>query len=373
MAQMRATLRNGSDPKTKAPRWKDGDPSARLKNFRRQSAVALVAWCVKQGRARSNPLATVPKMDERIDRRRVRRPLTDDELARLLAVARERDREMGEGSTRAAWYTAAALAGLRRGDLERLTWAAVDLEGRTITIREGKAKRTDTLPVHPQLADELAKIRPGRMTPQALARARVFPRSVTSVTVRKDLDRAGIGPDAEGRVADLHALRATLGTTLARQGVAPQLAQRMMRHASYQTTLNHDTVLGLTDTAKAMDAVPAIGTVAAIDARKTGTDDADHAGGADESARNRPTPTRLIPRPNSEKRARISTTQRENGVRESGRGGGREQSEPVSGQRSTTLSNTLRENGAEGNRTLNFQLAKLALYQLSYRPGETPS
>lgn len=55
----------------------------------------------------------VPKQDEARDRRRVRRPLTDDEMTRLLAVARERGRD--------AWYLAAALAGLRKGDMQRLT------------------------------------------------------------------------------------------------------------------------------------------------------------------------------------------------------------------------------------------------------------
>jgi hypothetical protein len=39
--------------------------------------------------------------------------------------------------------------------------------------------------------------------------------------------------DDEGRVIDLHALRTTLGTQLARSGIAPQIAQRIMRHAEY--------------------------------------------------------------------------------------------------------------------------------------------
>lgn len=59
--------------------------------------------------------------------------------------------------------------------------------------------------------------------------------------------------DDEGRVIDLHALRTTLGTQLARVGVTPQVAQRIMRHGDYRTTLKHYTVLGLTDTAAAMD------------------------------------------------------------------------------------------------------------------------
>ena len=59
----------------------------------------------------------VPKQYETRDRRRIRRPLADVELAALLDVAREHGRE--------AWYLCAALAGLRRGDLRQLTWADV--------------------------------------------------------------------------------------------------------------------------------------------------------------------------------------------------------------------------------------------------------
>ena len=64
--------------------------------------------------------------------------------------------------------------------------------------------------------------------------------------------------DTEGRVIDLHAMRTTLGTNLARSRVAPQIAQRIMRHADYRTTLKHYTVLGLTDTAKAIEQLPTI-------------------------------------------------------------------------------------------------------------------
>jgi integrase len=244
-------------------------PSARTVNFARQAAVAFMSWAVKTGRTPSNPLRVVPKLDERKDRRRVRRPLTDGELTRLLAAAEARGRR--------AWYLAAALAGLRKGDLQRLTWADVDFEAGTITVGTGKAKRVDQIPLHPDLAEELRRLRAER---RATPKARVFPETVTDRTRLLDFLRAGIArevgvvdaegkpvmvgkrkrrqatrivaEDDEGRVIDLHALRTTLGTKLARAGVAPQIAQRIMRHGDYRTTLAHYTVLGLTDTAGAM-------------------------------------------------------------------------------------------------------------------------
>ena len=82
--------------------------------------------------------------------------------------------------------------------------------------------------------------------------------------------------DAEGRVIDLHALRTTLGTRLARAGVAPQIAQRIMRHSDYKTTLKHYTVLGLADGAAAVNAMPMISdsTAPTENLRATGTTDA---------------------------------------------------------------------------------------------------
>jgi len=265
--------------------------SARSVNFAREIAVALLSWCVNTGRAESNVLRVVPKLDASRDRRRVRRLLTDGELARLLQVA--------EPAGRKAWYLAAALAGLRRGDLGRLTWAAIDFDAQTVTIRHGKAKREDVIPLHDQLAEALKQRRAEMM---ALPTAKVFPEAVTNVTRQKDFLRAGLAreeivtdangepvmigkgkrrrartrivcEDDEGRVIDLHAMRTTRGTMLARQGIAPQVAQRIMRHADYRTTQKHYTVLGLTDTAAAMKQVPRIGSDRPAANAATGTYD----------------------------------------------------------------------------------------------------
>ena len=250
--------------------------SARTVNFARQIAVAFLAWAKRTGRVASNPLVVVPKLDERKDRRLIRRPLTDEEIANLMAVA--------DDAGRKAWYMAAAMAGLRKGDLQRLKWADINFKAGTITISDGKAKRVDVISMHEQLAEELMRL---RNECPALPLARVFPQTVTNMTRQKDFLRAGLAhrqiitdangepvmvgrgkwrhartrivtEDAEGRVIDLHALRTTLGTNLARAGVAPQVAMQIMRHSDYKTTLTHYTVLGLSDTSKAIDQLPRI-------------------------------------------------------------------------------------------------------------------
>ena len=235
--------------------------SARTINRTRAIVVAFVNWCVKTGRLESNPLGIVPKQDELRDRRRVRRALTDAELSRLLEVARPRGRE--------AWYLAAAFAGLRKGDLQRLVWADINFQESTITIRTGKAKRCDVLPMHPQLADALKR---HQQAHPALPTARVWSEAVTNLTRIKDFKRAGIAlVDSEGRFADLHGLRATLATNLARASVTPQVAQRILRHSDYRTTLKHYTLLGLTDTAAAIARIPTITPADCESLRATGT------------------------------------------------------------------------------------------------------
>jgi len=107
--------------------------------------------------------------------------LTGDELRWLLAVAEQRGRKL--------WYLAAVLAGLRKSELGKLRWTDIDLKQGSITVRNGKAKRIDMIPIHPQLAEQLRRWRDEAMaTPQA----KVFPQIVTDVTRRKDFLRAGI-------------------------------------------------------------------------------------------------------------------------------------------------------------------------------------
>jgi integrase len=56
----------------------------------RSAIVAFCNWCVETDRMAANPLARLCKADEHADRRRTRRALTEDEVARLLKAARLR-------------------------------------------------------------------------------------------------------------------------------------------------------------------------------------------------------------------------------------------------------------------------------------------
>ena len=215
--------------------------AARTVNQRFEVLRAFANWCVKTERMERNPLLHLPKLNQAADRRYKRRALEPEELDRLFAVAEEQGRK--------AWYMAALWAGLRRSELGKITWGDVDFQAQTIEVAKGKAKRVDVIPLHPELAAELLRIRPDSPAPTD----RIFPTAVMNRTRQRDFERAEIGgPDSQGRVADLHSLRATLGTMLARDGVAPQVAKQIMRHADYSTTLQHYTTLTLKDSASAV-------------------------------------------------------------------------------------------------------------------------
>jgi len=214
--------------------------SARTVNLKLECARSFLGWCVRMGRLQSNPLRVVQKRNETVDRRYVRRALTDEEVTSLL----ERAREQSNGAPlRPLWYLFPLLAGLRMGDMKRLRWRDLDFDARVLTIRGGKARRrVDRLPLHAELVAELLRVRP--LT--ALPMAPVFPHPVSNATRRKDFEAAGIELlNARGEVADLHGLRVTYGTRLALAGVTPAVHQTLMRHSTFELSVKYYVRLGI--------------------------------------------------------------------------------------------------------------------------------
>ena len=66
---------------------------AGVRNGYRESAIGFGNWLVRKKRIPANPFADVPKADANADCRRKRRALNEDELRRLLDVARRRPLE----------------------------------------------------------------------------------------------------------------------------------------------------------------------------------------------------------------------------------------------------------------------------------------
>jgi len=158
---------------------------ARSRNVYRGAWLGFGNWCVKTGRLLSNPVANVPKADEHADRRRQRRALAEDELRRLLDVARRRPlvdamrisrgKRKGEavavlreetrrrlerlGRERALIYKTLVLTGLRKGELASLTAGQLVLDADppflVLDAADEKNREGSTMPLRADLAADL--------------------------------------------------------------------------------------------------------------------------------------------------------------------------------------------------------------------------
>lgn len=267
--------------------------SARTVNHHRATAVAFLNWCVSKTRLDANPLSgkgTLKLLDEKLDKRRTRRAMSNDELAWLLAKSPPH---------RSIIYRVAYWTGLRRKELRHILVGDFDLKHRVIHVRAdvSKAKRDDFIPLRPALAEKLAELR----AEQANSTDRMFPTLRSIRTFHSDCARARqawideapddaecerreeseflLRYDAAGRHLDFHGMRMTLATHLARK-VRPPVIQRILRHTDLKTTMNHYMDLQLSDDAAAIESMPEIevqGTITEADpiqeVTATGTDD----------------------------------------------------------------------------------------------------
>ncbi len=254
--------------------------SARSVNKRFQTLRQFGHWLVRARRHTHNPFEGLCTRNEETDRRRVRRALTEEELARFLDAARRRPLEEGArkrarrglsatvaakfrrvGEARAYLYAFAAGTGLRRGELQGLTWADVDEERAVLTVRAtvAKARRMQELPLRRDVVAGLGAQRE-RVKAQGLCTApkgRVFPGALfpTHQTFTRDLAHAGLlGQDDQGRTVDFHSLRVTFITQLSAAGVQPRTAQALARHSKIELTMKTYTDVRLLDLRGAVEA-----------------------------------------------------------------------------------------------------------------------
>jgi integrase len=206
----------------------------------------------------SNPLDGVKPLPH--DRPKEGRPLTDDEVRRLLDASPPRWRDV--------WY-AFLVTGMRKGEVAALLFTDVDWEARELIVRSyrAKGKRERRIPIDDGLWDILrrqqagaAARRPGKgKRPQdterilaRFSREHVFVNSVnTPLTHNSTLyevfmgccRRAGIEThtyDREGGLiehVDLHSLRRTFATSLIVGGADPKSVQELLGHKTLEMTM----------------------------------------------------------------------------------------------------------------------------------------
>jgi integrase len=233
--------------------------SPRTINAHTTAIKAFSRWLWRDGRNTDHPLATVGKLNEELDRRLVRRPLSEAELRQLLDSTRTAPLWRGMiGPDRAMLYTIGAATGFRRGELESLRPEAFRLDGDVpmIVVEPAYTKngKPAEQPIPPSLADALrpwlASKPPGRPVFDPLPEK-------TGLMLKTDLERCGIAPvDASGRTVDMHSLRHGYISMLAKAGVPVKVLQILARHSDPKLTLNVYSHLTVFDTAAALDSLP---------------------------------------------------------------------------------------------------------------------
>jgi integrase len=224
-----------TDTRTNARGRKLGGPGAARKVVRLLSAA--LSWAVVEGELERNPLRGALRVDGDGTREAV---ITDPaEYARLFATL---DRMVTDGELRPsvrAFIITAALTGMRRSEIQSLTWAQVDLAARRITLTTSKGAklarrglRSETISLPPLAAAALVGLAPAEPLPDAL----VFPpEQGERIYVNADWTRirkaAGL-PDA----LTLHGLRHSLGTAAAISGLSGPEIQALLRHRTLATT-----------------------------------------------------------------------------------------------------------------------------------------
>jgi integrase len=299
--------------------------SARARNSYRTAIASFANWCCEPdvGRLVSNPFRGVAKADERSDPRRKRRAMTEDELIRLLEVARQRplqeamtvrkgnrkgeryarvrpdvlERLEALGRERALIYKALVLTGLRKNELATLAVAQLRLDVPIpyvdLDAADEKNRAGSSVVIRADLAEDLRgwlDERLASLQEQARDRGEPIPAGIPGDSLvfqvpdglvrifDRDLEAAGIPKrDDRGRTLDVHALRTTFGTLLSRGGVPLRTAQAAMRHSDPSLTANVYTDPRLLDVAGSLDALPGLPLgrgpdVDAQRARATGTD-----------------------------------------------------------------------------------------------------
>jgi integrase len=192
-----------------------GAPSAANKTLK--SLKTFLRWCVGRAVLEQSPAEGVPLPAKEVARDRV---LDDKELAKIILAARK------IGGPYGGIVELLALTGQRREEVARLTWDELDLAQRVWTIPKSRTKNAKSHVVH--LSNESAAVLKRADRRGAL----VF--SPLGGKPFRNFGRAKRSLDQRSGVTGwrLHDLRRTCVSGMARLGVAPHVADKILNHQS---------------------------------------------------------------------------------------------------------------------------------------------
>jgi integrase len=225
----------------------------------------FMRWMVRDRRTPTNPLEHLDA-GAASDIRHDRRALAEGEMQALIQAAAASDRAFRglTGPERSMVYAVACSTGFRAAELASLTPESFELDEsfacvalRASAAKNGKAAQQ---PLPRDLVGALRTFLADRP-----AGSPVWPgtwHESAADMLRIDLAAAGIpyvveGPDGP-LFADMHSLRHSYISSLARSGVHPKLAQELARHSDPRLTMNVYTHVQIRDLAGAVDKLPSL-------------------------------------------------------------------------------------------------------------------
>jgi integrase len=164
------------------------------------------------------------------------------------------------GLERKLLYATLIYTGLRKKELASITVGQIFIDAEipylVLNAKDEKSRRGATLSLHPELTEHLKrwlKLK-GNVSPKE--KLFYVPNDLCKDLTR-DLKFAGIEKrDAMNRVVDVHALRHTHATLLAKRGVSPTVAKKSMRHSDVKLTMGVYTHLDVQDVAQGVNQIP---------------------------------------------------------------------------------------------------------------------
>ncbi len=257
----------------------------------------MLNWAVRTGLLAFNPIAGIRSLPAgRAYEKRPRRAMSEEEVERFVTAAFQIDQEAAsrvmaaktiENGTKGSGYAARERVrpvpqaplwlslletGARFGELTTTAWADLSESRRTLTLRAAttKSRKERTLPLRRELIELLRDLRvahhdrlgrlpaagePIFLSPQG--RPWNESRSYVLKRFREVLEVAGIARiDARGEKLDIHALRHTAATRMARSGVGLVQAQKLLGHSDPKLTAAIYTHLDAEDLRGAVESMP---------------------------------------------------------------------------------------------------------------------
>lgn len=190
---------------------------------------AILNYAKSEGWINHSPFERTPTpLISKADETKRERVLSEEEEARLLAACSD---DSPRGHIRGI-IIAALDTGMRQGELLKLVWSAIDLQGKIIRIKATNAKnmRSRSAPVTGRLADELVKLPSFSL---GNSEASVF-----------NLTKFQHSWETACRLAEIeditfHDLRHTFATRLMGEGVSIEEISKMLGHTDIRTTFRH--------------------------------------------------------------------------------------------------------------------------------------